>query len=155
MSMSLVALKAANEEAISIKYSKKKKMKQKTLITIDVDHGDIARQKSLGAAINLCATAAGLEAKEVCHIVGSSDKAQYSRWISNQEGIKWDKFEALMDGCGNDAPLLWMLQQRGYDLSSLRKTESETERALRLSQEANAEKDKEIQMLRSILRGEK
>ena len=38
---------------------------------------------------------------------------------------------------GNDAPLLWMLHARGYDLYSLRKKETETERMLRLAKEEN------------------
>lgn len=50
----------------------------------------------------------------------------------------WPKFVKLMDVCGNDAPLLWMLNQRGYDLHSLRKQESETERQNRLLREENA-----------------
>jgi hypothetical protein len=48
------------------------------------------------------------------------------------------------DACGNDAPLYWMLHQRGYDLCSLRKTESETQRKLRLAQE-------EIKALRRVM----
>ncbi|GHA66022.1 hypothetical protein GCM10009007_03080 [Formosimonas limnophila] len=128
-------------------------MSQKTLITIDIDHREVSRQKSLGAAINLCATAAGFEAKEVCHAVGGIDKAQYSRWISNQEGIKWEKLVSLMDACGNDAPLLWMLHQCGYDLASLRKTESETERALRTEREARMKVEQENAILRGVLMG--
>ena len=44
----------------------------------------------------------------------------------------------LMDVCGNDAPLLWMLHQRGYDLYSLRKLESETQKQNRLLREENS-----------------
>lgn len=128
-------------------------MRQKTLLSIDVDHQEIARQKSLGAAIALCATAAGLEAKEVCHAIGGNDASQYSKWVNNKEGIKYEKLEALMDACGNDVPLLWMLQDRGYDLSSLRKTESETERALRMEREARIKVEQENQILRGILTG--
>ena len=49
-----------------------------------------------------------------------------------------------MDTCGNDAPLLWMLQRRGYDLYSLRKRETETERENRLLRE-------EVAALRRVL----
>jgi len=65
-------------------------------------------------------------------------KAQFSRWQSGTEGIVWPKFARLMDVCGNDAPLLWMLHQRGYDLHSVRKLESVTERENRLLREENA-----------------
>ena len=66
------------------------------------------------------------------------DKAQFSRWHSGTEGIVWAKFAHLMDVCGNEAPLLWMLAQRGYDLHSLRRLESETEKQNRLLREENA-----------------
>lgn len=43
-----------------------------------------------------------------------------------------------MDACGNDTPVLWMLHQRGYDLHSVRRRETELERRLRLAEEENA-----------------
>jgi plasmid maintenance system antidote protein VapI len=96
---------------------------------------EIARKTTLGGAITLCAEAAGLEPKEIQAKL-KTDKAQWSRWESGTEGIVWPKFAALMDLCGNDAPLLWMNCQRGYDLASIRRKETETERLLRESQEA-------------------
>lgn len=66
---------------------------------------------------------------EVEHFHGGGEhEAQFSRWLSGTEGVQWPKFVALMDKCGNDAPLMWMLHQRGYDLHSLRRRESELER---------------------------
>jgi hypothetical protein len=73
-----------------------------------------------------------------------ADKAQFSRWLSGAEGIVWSKFTALMDGCGNDAPLLWMLHARGYDLGSLRRVETELERQ-------NRELRDEVKALRRVL----
>tara|TARA_R100000365_G_C2748380_1_gene79764 strand:+ start:1289 stop:1654 length:366 start_codon:yes stop_codon:yes gene_type:complete len=113
---------------------------------------EIAREKTLGGAIGLCAKAAGLEPKQVQDAI-KSDKAQFSRWTDDKEGITWGKFSALMDVCGNDAPLLWMLQQRGYDLSSLRKQESETERALRAAKEELARERLKNQALVEALTG--
>ena len=110
----------------------------------DVTPQEIARETTLGGAIGLCAKAAGLEPKQIQATL-KTDKAQFSRWASGDEGVVWPKFTALMDACGNDAPLLWMLQQRGYDLASLRKAESETERQLRVALE-------EIAALRRVLK---
>ncbi len=111
----------------------------------DVTAQEIGREKSLGDAIALCARAAGLEPKQVQAEL-KTDKAQWSRWESGAEGIVWTKFVALMDLCGNDAPLLWMLQARGYDLSSIRRQETETEKKLRLALEEN-------KALRRVLQG--
>lgn len=98
---------------------------------------EVARKRSLGGAIELCAEAAGYGLdKQLAADVGA-DKAQFSRWLSGTEGIVWPKLCKLMDTCGNDAPLLWMLHDRGYDLNSVRRTETETERQNRLLREEN------------------
>jgi hypothetical protein len=109
----------------------------------EVTAAEILRESTLGGAIALCAKVAGLEPKQVNAAV-DGDKAQFSRWISGGEGITWPKLVALMDACGNDAPLLWMLHARGYDLHSLRRRETETERLLRL-------KIEEVAALRRVL----
>lgn len=103
-------------------------------IPTDITPQEVLREQTLGGSIGLCAKAAGLAPKEVQDAL-KTDKAQWSRWESGAEGIVWPKFSALMDVCGNDAPLLWMLSQRGYDLASLRKRETETERELRQARE--------------------
>jgi hypothetical protein len=105
-------------------------------IATEVTPQEIAREKSLGDAISLCVKAAGFEPKDL-QVDLKWDKGQWSRWESGDEGIKWQKLVALMDYCGNDSPLLWMLHARGYDLHSLRKRETETEKALRLAKEEN------------------
>lgn len=80
-----------------------------TLESIEVRPEEIARKQSLGAAIELCAELAGFSLDKELQQTLEVDKGQFSRWQSGQEGIKWEKFAALMDVCGNDAPLLWML----------------------------------------------
>lgn len=117
---------------------------------------EIAREKTLGGAIGLCAKAAGYEPKEVMDAIRVDgkplDKAQWSRWESGQEGVVWPKFVALMDFCGNDSPLLWMLHARGYDLSSLRRKETETERENRLLREQLAQERAEREVERRLFR---
>lgn len=111
----------------------------------DVTAQEIARETSLGGSIDLCAKVAGLEPKELQAEL-RLDKAQWSRWTSGQEGILWPKFQAVMDRCGNDAPLLWMNYARGYDLASMRKRETDLEKQNRLLREENA-------ALRRVLQG--
>lgn len=128
-------------------------------LPVPVNQEEIARKKTLGDAIELCAELAGYSRdKETSTDVGV-DKAQLSRWKSGGEGIMWPKFEKLMDSCGNDAPLLWMLYQRGYDLNSLRKRETETERQLRIAiEERDAERAQRLaveESMRRILTGSK
>lgn len=117
---------------------------------------EIKREATLGGAIGLCAKVASLEPKEVQALI-KADKAQWSRWESGGEGIVWHKFEALMDACGNDAPLLWMLHRRGYDLSSVRRQETEWQAKLRIANETiermKAERNTEIRLLSEMMHG--
>jgi plasmid maintenance system antidote protein VapI len=113
---------------------------------------EVERQKSLGDAIALCANVGGFSLDKTLQMELGVDKAQFSRWQSGGEGVTWPKFERLMDVCGNDAPLLWMLYQRGYDLHSLRKRETETEQALREAREQLAVERAERQAIESAMR---
>lgn len=113
---------------------------------------EIQREKSLGGAIGLCVKAAGLEPKEVMSDL-KMDKAQWSRWESGQEGVIFPKLQAVMDFCGNDAPLLWMNMARGYDLASIRKQETELERELRVAREEVAQLRHDKRVLVEALRG--
>ncbi len=107
-------------------------------LPVEVRPEEVAREKTLGGAIELCAKLQGFSLdKELQQALGV-DKAQFSRWHSGQEGVIWPKFVKMMDLCGNDAPLLWMMHQRGYDLHSLRRRETETERENRMLREENA-----------------
>ncbi len=107
-------------------------------LPVEIHFEEVIRKRTLGAALHMCAELAGYSLdKELQQQLGV-DKAQFSRWFSGTEGIVWPKFAKLMDVCGNDAPLMWMLHQRGYDLESLRKRENETERMNRELREENA-----------------
>lgn len=116
-------------------------------LPVEVRPDEIARKQSLGASIELCAELGGFELDKALTADMKFDKAQFSRWTSGQEGITWPKLEKLMDRCGNDAPVLWMAHQRNYDLYSMRRRESETERENRLLREENA-------ALRRVLAGQ-
>lgn len=118
----------------------------------EVTPQEVARETTLGGAISLCAKAAGLEPKEIQALL-KTDKAQWSRWESGAEGVVWPKFTALMDACGNDAPLLWMLSARGYDITSLRRKETELEKKLRLAEERAAKAEANNRVLVEALHG--
>jgi plasmid maintenance system antidote protein VapI len=121
-------------------------------IPVEVTAQEVAREYSLGGAISLCAKAAGLTPKEVQDAL-KADRAQFSRWTDDKEGITWAKLSALMDACGNDAPLFWMLHARGYDLHSLRKRETETEKLLRAERERAAKAEEKCRVLMEAIGG--
>lgn len=103
-------------------------MNQQIALPIDVRPDEVMRKQSLGAAMELCAELGGYALDKTLQQALGVDKAQFSRWHTGAEGVHWGKFCALMDHCGNDAPVLWMLHQRGYDLHSVRRRESALER---------------------------
>lgn len=123
-------------------------------LPVEVRPEEIMRKQSLGSAIELCAELGGYALDKALQTDLEVDKAQFSRWQSGTEGIVWHKFVRLMDLCGNDAPLMWMLHQRGYDLYSLRRQETELERQLREAQEEieklKSERDVERRLFREI-----
>lgn len=118
----------------------------------EVRADEVARQKSLGDAIALCANVGGYSFDKSLQMELGVDKAQFSRWQSGGEGIVWPKLEKLMDVCGNDAPLLWMLYARGWDLHSLRKRETETEKELREIRDQLARERVERQTIEAAMR---
>lgn len=113
-------------------------------IPVSLRPEEVAREKSLGGAIDLCAKAGGHEFDKTLQLALGVDKAQFSRWLSGDEGIKYPKLRTLMDVCGNDAPVLWMAHDRGYDLHSFRRQETDVERENRLLKE-------EVTALRRVL----
>lgn len=114
-------------------------------LPVAVPLDEVARKRSFGAAITLTYELAGFTLKDVQTKL-KSDKAQVSRWESGCEGIIFPKLVDLMDACGNDTPVLWMPHQRGYDLASVRRRETELERRLRL-------KEEECEALKRVLMG--
>lgn len=113
-------------------------MSNQISMPVQVSPEEVAREKTLGGAIDLCAKVAGFDLDKQLQVALGVDKAQFSRWQSGDEGIKWPKLAALMDYCGNNAPLLWMAYARGFDLHAMRMRETETERENRLLREENA-----------------
>lgn len=122
-------------------------------LPVDLRPEEVARKKSLGGAIELCAEAAGYELDKTLQLALDVDKAQFSRWLSGTEGIIWPKLVQLMDKCGNDAPVLWMAYQRGYDLNAMRKRESEMEKQLREERELRKAVEEKLNYLESLHMG--
>lgn len=102
-------------------------MNHQISLPVEVRPQEVMRKHSLGGAIELCAELGGYSLDKTLQQELGVDKAKFSRWLSGTEGVQWGKFTALMDKCGNDAPVLWMLHQRGYDLHSVRRRENELE----------------------------
>lgn len=114
---------------------------------VEVTQAMVAAQPTMLAAINLCVSLSGLEDKEIA-LELDIQPAQWSRILSGDAHFPPNKLGSLMDLCGNEAPLLWMADSRGYGLVLLK---SEAERRAEAA-EARARKAEEVaEMLRDLL----
>lgn len=120
-------------------------------IPVEITELDIKRAPSFGASLALCATAAGYSLDKESQLALKVDKAQFSRWKNDKEGILWPRLRELIDRCGNDAPFLWIGYQLGYDISSFKKRESELEQQLREAIERADKAENEIEVLRKYV----
>lgn len=110
------------------------RLKDRERVTVDINA--VSRLPSFSAAITYCVGISGFDRKEVYGEIGI-DAATWSRIESGSAYFPMPKLEALMDICGNEVPLMWLVNARNYDWSSLREKQSEMERKL-------AERDRKI-----------
>jgi hypothetical protein len=117
----------------------------------EVDLTIIRSQPSLTSALMLCQQLSGVEDKELVGPRGIvKDVAQWSRIRGGQHFFPQERLIAFMDVCGNEAPLIWLADRRGYRLERL---ESELERQLRLEREKNEKLAGENALLRDLVQG--
>lgn len=113
---------------------------------VDVELDDIERQPTWASVISLCFNKSGLLDKTVAADIGV-DNATWSRIKSGLNAMSGEQLDKLMDRCGNEAPLFWLLMRRGYDPRSLRRIETDIEKENRLLRErlATVETEREIE----------
>lgn len=113
-----------------------------------LDVGAVRAQRSMTGAINLCINASGLSDKEVADAL-DIDQATWSRIRSRQAYFPQDKLDSLVNICGNEAPLLWWADQRGYELKPLR---GELEQRIADLEQKLADKDRDLAVIRQFVR---
>jgi hypothetical protein len=118
------------------------RLKSQHAVLVELE--SVTRQPSFNAAIVLCVQCSGLDRKQVYSTLGI-DAAVWSRIESGQAHFPVNKLEQLMDLCGNEAPLMWLVNARGYDWASVREKQNALEKKL-------AEQAVEIADLKRLLR---
>src|SRR5258708_10887688 len=91
--------------------------------------GAVPRQPTFNAAIVLCVQSTGVHRKQVYKALGI-DAATWSRIESDNAHFPVNKLEQLMDLCGNEAPLMWLVNARGYDWESVREKQNALEKKI-------------------------
>lgn len=109
---------------------------------VQVDLADVARQQTWASVLTYCASKSGKQDKAVAADIGIQD-AVWSRCKTGQNSLSGEQLVRLMRACGNEAPMIWLLLQMGFDPASLRPLESESERKVReLSEALEAERNR-------------
>jgi hypothetical protein len=121
-----------------------------------IDSALIYRQSSFTKALHLCQTLSG---KDDAQFYGANgvvkDQGQWSRIMgqSGSHNFPQDKLNLFMDVAENEAPMLWLLHSRGYDITVLRQRETEVEQRLRIANERAAQAEMKVRVLTEALRG--
>lgn len=115
---------------------------------VDVPIDLVLKQPSLAAAIALCAQLSGLEEKEVYLPLGI-DAGNWSRMKRGEAHFPVNKLNYLMDLCGNEAPLTWLANSRGYGLVLLK---SEAERRAEAAELRAQEAEKKLAWAMEFMR---
>jgi hypothetical protein len=118
----------------------------------DLDPRIVMAQPSLLGAIKLCISVAGFDSEKQVYGALEIDAGHWSRIARGEAHFPVDKLPALMDLCGNEAPLVWLTHARGYDVASLRKRETDIERENRELRERIAVMAHEREIERNAIR---
>jgi hypothetical protein len=121
-----------------------------------IDPALIYKQPTFTKALHLCQTLSG---KDDAQFYGPDgivkDQAQWSR-IMGQSGsanFPQEKLNLFMDTAGNEAPMLWLLHSRNYDITILRHVETETERKLREATKRAEDAEMRVRVLSEVISG--
>lgn len=106
---------------------------------------------SFEAALAESATESRLQDKSLAIETGT-DPALFSRIKAGDAGVKGRFLLSFMDACGTELPLMWLLHHRGYDVSSLRKRQTETEAQLAQALARLDARDQELETIKRFVR---
>ncbi len=114
----------------------------------EVDVEAVRRQPTMTKAISLCAELAGfVNDKDLCRVL-EIDPPVWARIKGGQACFPQEKLLSLMDEAGNEVPLIWLADRRGYVLTP---KETELEKRLRAEREERQRLERENALLRDLV----
>ncbi len=116
---------------------------ERTVVPVDI----VSKKQSFLESILLCVNVSGLLEKEICAAL-EIDKGHWSNILSGKGHFPINKLNSLMDLCGNEAPLQWLANSRGYGLVVLK---SEAEKQRDAAQAELAKEREKTQMLMDLI----
>lgn len=109
----------------------------------------VVKQPSFAGAIALCVQVSGLEEKEV-YLSLEIDAGHWTRIMKGDAHFPVNKLNTLMDLCGNEAPLMWLSNSRGYAMVLLK---SEAERRAEQAERRADEAEKKLEWALEVMGG--
>lgn len=117
-----------------------------------VDYARIRLLQSTTEALDYACTLAGVAPKQV-YLRMDIDKGTWSRICSGEFDLDGRDIRRFDSEIGNDAYLLYLLHDHGYDLDSLRKTQDDQEKRIAQLEQEVADRDRSIRLLVDALKG--
>lgn len=111
----------------------------------------VVKQRTFSGAIALCVQMSGLDEKEV-YMALEIDAGHWTRIMKGDAHFPVNKLSDLMDLCGNESPLMWLANHRGYGLVVL---QSEAERRAEAAELALRNEREKTKLLMEIVNGGK
>lgn len=110
---------------------------------------EVYAKPNLTAALEMCFRNAELDDKAAASLMGI-DGGQFSRILSGTAHFPTNRYVEFMEKMGNDAPLMWLANSRGYELRPLR---SELEQQLEAERVRATELERQNALMRELLTG--
>ena len=117
---------------------------------MNVDIELVRRQPTFSKSISLCAELAGFEYDSQIYQELEIDAGHWTRIMNGSANFPENKLNKLMDVCGNEAPLMWLSDYRGYELK--RKLSAVEAELLETKQRAD-EGERKIAILMEVING--
>jgi plasmid maintenance system antidote protein VapI len=103
----------------------------------------LAVKPTMTHAIRHCFENPGLDASQAASLMGIQE-AQFSRIMSGTAHFPTNRYGELMDVMGNEAPLMWLANSRGYELRRIQ-TDVEQENERLRAELAQERHDREVE----------
>lgn len=116
---------------------------------MDVPLELVLKQSTLSGAVALCVQLSGLDDKEIYLSLGI-DAGHWTRIMKGDAHFPLNKLNDLCTMCGNESPLIWWANSRGYGLVMLK---SEAERRAEESAAALEKEREKNKLLMQLLQG--
>lgn len=113
----------------------------------------VRRQKTLVGAWNLAQKISGLEDKK-CYGPLDIDPSHWTKIGNCKASPPADeRFVHYLDVVGNEAPLIWLCEVRGYDFLSMRKHQDDKDRRIAELEQRLADRDRALALVMEFQRG--